>query len=161
MESIFSPGATARGNNSNGLEIDTFAAEPSVVRPGESAVLTVSVDGEGGDLTYRWRAAAGTLSARDTNPVTWTAPSTVGSVPIQVEVSSAEGMTGDRFRDDAGLGQPDRPDHHQRQPLGSEGRERNPDHRRGVRDRRGGKPDRRRRDGKQHSQAGMKRRSGR
>lgn len=89
-------GCDGRGNN-NGLEIDTLAAEPSVVRPGESAVLTVSVDGEGGGLTYRWRAAAGTLSARDTNPVTWTAPSAVGSVPIQVEVSSEEGMKATGF----------------------------------------------------------------
>ncbi|MCG3117107.1 MAG: IPT/TIG domain-containing protein [Candidatus Manganitrophus sp. SA1] len=89
-------GCDGRGNN-NGLEIDTLAAEPSVVRPGESAVLTVSVDGEEGGLTYRWRAAAGALSARDTNPVTWTAPSTVGSVPIQVEVSSEEGMKATGF----------------------------------------------------------------
>jgi predicted lipoprotein with Yx(FWY)xxD motif len=84
-------GCDGRGN-SRGLEIDTIVAEPSVVRPGERALLTVSVNGQGGDMTYRWRAAAGTLSARDTNPVTWTAPSTVGSVPITVEVSSEEGM---------------------------------------------------------------------
>lgn len=93
---FFLAGCDGRGNN-NGLEIDTLAAEPSVVRPGESAVLTVSVDGEEGGLTYRWRAAAGTLSARDTNPVTWTAPFTVGSVPIQVEVSSEEGMKATGF----------------------------------------------------------------
>ncbi len=89
-------GCDGRGSN-KGLEINTLVAEPSAVRPGESAVLTVSVDGEGGDLTYRWRAAAGTLSARDTNPVTWTAPSTVGSVSISLEVSSEDGMKANGF----------------------------------------------------------------
>lgn len=77
-------------NRSSGLEIETLVAEPSVVRPGESAVLTVSATGH--DLTYTWEAEAGTLSARNTNPVTWTAPSNVGSVLIRVEVGNLKGF---------------------------------------------------------------------
>ncbi|TAK10182.1 MAG: hypothetical protein EPO39_00715 [Candidatus Manganitrophaceae bacterium] len=76
-------------SGSSGVKIQQLTAAPSVVRPGESAVLTVSASGK--DLSYSWQAASGTLSATDANPVTWTAPSAVGSVPIRVEVAGKNG----------------------------------------------------------------------
>jgi predicted lipoprotein with Yx(FWY)xxD motif len=82
-------------DGSKGVKIDTLVAEPSVVRPGESAVLMVSATGS--DLTYTWEAEAGTLNATNTNPVTWTAPSTVGSVLIHVEVEDRIGSKATGF----------------------------------------------------------------
>lgn len=83
------------GSGSSQVEIQQLTAAPSVVRPGESAVLTVSATG--GELRYSWQAAAGTLSATDTNPVTWTSPSTVGNVLVQVEVSNKDGSKATGF----------------------------------------------------------------
>lgn len=77
------------GSESSWLEIQSLKAEPSVVRPGEKVVLTASVSGT--DLAYTWRADAGSLSAADTNPVTWTAPDSVGGVSIHLEVADKEG----------------------------------------------------------------------
>jgi len=82
-------------DGSIGLKIETLVAEPAVVRPGESAVLTVSATGR--DLTYAWEAETGTLSATDTNPVTWTAPANVGSVSIRVEVGNRKGSKANGF----------------------------------------------------------------
>ena len=76
-------------SGSSGVEIRQLAATPPVVRPGENTVLSVSASGA--DLTYRWQAAAGTLSAANTNPVTWTAPPNVGSVLIEVAVGNQTG----------------------------------------------------------------------
>jgi predicted lipoprotein with Yx(FWY)xxD motif len=90
------PGCDGNGNGgSKGVEIETLVAEPSVVRPGESAVLMVSA--EGSDLTYTWEAEAGTLNATNANPVIWTAPSSVGSVLIHVEVKNGTGSKATGF----------------------------------------------------------------
>lgn len=83
------------GGGSSAVEIHQLTAAPAVVRPGENAVLTVSATG--GDLSYTWQAAAGTLSATNTNPVTWTAPAAVGSVLIQVEVANKDGAKATGF----------------------------------------------------------------
>ncbi|MBI3802617.1 MAG: IPT/TIG domain-containing protein [Nitrospirae bacterium] len=82
-------GGGGGSTGSGGVEIQQLKAEPSVVRPGESAALTVAATG--GELTFAWQADAGALSAADSNPITWTAPSTVGNVLIHVAVTNKDG----------------------------------------------------------------------
>jgi len=78
----------------SGVVIYSLTATPPVVRPGESTELSVSAgDGAGSALTYAWQSSAGSLSASDTNPVTWTAPGTVGSFLVSVQVSNGKGST--------------------------------------------------------------------
>jgi len=78
----------------SGVVIYSLTAIPPVVRPGESTELSVSAgDGAGSALTYAWQSSAGSLSASDTNPVTWTAPGTVGSFLVSVQVSNGKGST--------------------------------------------------------------------
>jgi len=78
----------------SGVVIYSITATPPVVRPEESTVLKVSAgDGAGSALTYAWEANEGSLSAVDTNPVTWTAPGTTGSYMVSVEVSNGKGST--------------------------------------------------------------------
>ncbi|MBI3608567.1 MAG: IPT/TIG domain-containing protein, partial [Nitrospirae bacterium] len=80
------------------VEIQSLVANPTVVGPGESVVLSVSAeDGTGSALTYLWQAAAGSLSAVNTNPVTWTAPLTVGSVLVSVNVANGVGFIATGF----------------------------------------------------------------
>ncbi len=77
----------------SGVEIYSVVANPSVVRPGASASLNVSAgDGVNSALTYSWQADAGTLSSNNTSSVTWTAPASVGSYLVSVEVSNEAGL---------------------------------------------------------------------
>jgi hypothetical protein len=76
------------------LAINSLTANPSVLRPGDNTVLTVSAsDGTGGALTYAWSAASGLLSSPSGNPVTWTAPGAVGSYLVNVTVSNGSGSS--------------------------------------------------------------------
>lgn len=77
----------------SGVEIYSIIANPSVVRPGASTILSVSAgDGLNSALTYSWQAAAGTLSSTSTSSITWTAPASVGSYLVNVEVTNAAGL---------------------------------------------------------------------
>jgi len=78
----------------SGVVIYSLTANPPVVRPGESTELNVSAgNGAGSALTYAWEANEGSLSASDTNPVTWTAPASLGSYLVSVQVSNGKGST--------------------------------------------------------------------
>ncbi len=77
-----------------GVVIQTIVADPPVLRPGETTTVTVSAeDGAGGPLTVIWSATAGVLGSTIGNPVTWTAPGTVGSYVINVTVTNASGSS--------------------------------------------------------------------
>jgi IPT/TIG domain-containing protein/PKD domain-containing protein len=76
--------------NSAGTVIITgITADPPVVRPNESTTLAVSAnDGAGSSLTYLWSALQGSLTSTTTSSTTWTAPGTVGSYLVSVQVSN-------------------------------------------------------------------------
>ncbi len=77
----------------SGVEIYSIVANPSAIRPGASTALSVSAgDGVNSALTYSWQADAGTLSSNSTSSVIWTAPATVGSYMVSVEVTNAAGL---------------------------------------------------------------------
>ncbi len=64
-----------------------------MVRPGASTILSVSAgDGLNSALTYSWQADAGALSSTSTSSITWTAPASVGSYLVNVEVTNAAGL---------------------------------------------------------------------
>lgn len=76
------------------VSVSSIVASPAAVAPGAAVVLTGSAtDTAGGTLTYAWSAAAGSLSAPTGNPVTWTAPLTVGSHLLQLTVTSSTGAS--------------------------------------------------------------------
>ncbi len=89
-------------NNPSGttITLDSIAASPPTVLPGGGVTLTASVTYTGGGtLTYGWSAGAGTLSAPTGNPLTWTAPATVGNYLVNLTVTdglgaSASGVAG-------------------------------------------------------------------
>lgn len=92
------PGGPAGPEGPSGVEIHSLIADPSIVKPGEKVVLTVSAaDGAGSDLTFQWHAAIGSLSATNTNPVIWVAPTNAGSVLINVEVANGTGSKATGF----------------------------------------------------------------
>ncbi len=77
----------------SGVEIYSIVANPSAIRPGASTALSVSAgDGVNSALTYSWQADAGTLNSNSTSSVIWTAPATVGSYMVSVEVANAAGL---------------------------------------------------------------------
>ena len=66
--------------------------EPCTVEVGKTATVTAdATDPDGDALTYRWRAAAGTLSAPADRQSPWTAPMQEGAVPITIEVEDGRG----------------------------------------------------------------------
>lgn len=71
-------------------ELDvTVTVTKETVKPGEQVELTASVTGvRGTSVVLNWLniTGHGTLSATNDNPVTWTAPDTLGEVNTQVEV---------------------------------------------------------------------------
>ncbi len=69
--------------------INTVTASPLSGQPETNFTLTASAYDEDGDtLSYTWSSSAGAFSSGNTgNPVTWTAPTTVGSYEIAVTVS--------------------------------------------------------------------------
>lgn len=69
------------------VEITALTAYPSVILPGQSTILTVSsTGGDASALKYSWYASEGSLSASDTNPVTWVAPTAEGSYRVVLDV---------------------------------------------------------------------------
>ena len=91
-----STGATGQtgATGPSGVEIYSITANPSVVRPGTNAELRVSAgDGVNSALTYSWQADSGTLSSTSTSAVTWTAPASVGSYMVSVDVTNTAGLT--------------------------------------------------------------------
>ena len=99
--SLAFPGCSKKGSDgaagatgSSGVEIYSITASPSVVRPGASANLSVSAgDAVNSALTYSWQADNGMLSSTSADSVTWTAPTSVGSYLVSVEVTNAAGLT--------------------------------------------------------------------
>lgn len=71
-------------------ELDvTVTVTKKAVKPGEQVELTASVKGvRGTSVVLNWLNITeyGTLSATNDNPVTWTAPDTLGEVNTRVEV---------------------------------------------------------------------------
>jgi outer membrane protein OmpA-like peptidoglycan-associated protein len=67
---------------------------PCTVEIGKTATLTAeAADPDGDALTYRWSAAAGSLSTPSTRQTPWTAPMQDGAVPITVTVTDTRGGT--------------------------------------------------------------------
>jgi hypothetical protein len=83
-------------NGAASVVIQSITANPPVLRPGETATLSVSAnDGAGSVLTYAWSAAQGILSAATASVTGWTAPNTVGAYQVSVTVSNgASTVTG-------------------------------------------------------------------
>ncbi len=71
-------------------ELDvTVTVTKKTVKPGEQVELTASVQGvRGTSVVLNWLniTGYGTLSSTNDNPVTWTAPDTLGEVNTRVEV---------------------------------------------------------------------------
>lgn len=75
----------------NGLSvamIQSITADPAVVRPGQSTTLTVAAaDGAGANLTYLW-SGSGSFATNSAASTQWTAPATVGSYVVRVQVGN-------------------------------------------------------------------------
>lgn len=56
-----------------------------------STVTVEATDPDGDALTFRWRAASGTLAGSAERQSTWTAPMEEGAVPLTVEVRDGRG----------------------------------------------------------------------
>ena len=71
-------------------ELDvTVTVTKKAVKPGDQVQLTASVNGiRGTSVVLNWLNITeyGTLSSTDNNPITWTAPDTLGEANTQVEV---------------------------------------------------------------------------
>jgi len=66
--------------------------EPCTVEVGKTATVTADAsDPDGDSLTYKWSAAAGTLSNTADRQTPWTAPMQEGAVPFTVEVTDGKG----------------------------------------------------------------------
>ncbi len=78
------------GDEEQAEELDvSVTVTKKTVRPGEQVELTASVQGvRGTSVVLNWLNITeyGTLSSANDNPVTWTAPDTLGEVNTQVEV---------------------------------------------------------------------------
>jgi peptidoglycan-associated lipoprotein len=62
--------------------------DPSVLEPGQTAKCAAqATDPEGGPLTYRWTATAGSVSPNDAPNTTFTAPQAEGPVTVTVTVT--------------------------------------------------------------------------
>jgi len=59
---------------------------------GIHTVKAEATDPEGGSLTFKW-SGDGTIVGEDINPMTWTAPDSVGIYKITVEVTDEKGST--------------------------------------------------------------------
>ncbi len=76
------------GEQANELNV-SITVTKKTVKPGEQVEITASVQGvRGTSVVLNWLniTGYGTLSATDENPVTWTAPDTLGEVNTRVEV---------------------------------------------------------------------------
>ncbi len=77
-------------NTEKAGELDvTVTVTKKAVKPGERIELTASVNGvRGTDVVLNWLNITeyGTLSSTNDNPITWTAPDTLGEANTQVEV---------------------------------------------------------------------------
>ena len=76
------------GEQANELNV-SITVTKKTVKPGEQVEITASVQGvRGTSVVLNWLniTGYGTLSATDGNPVTWTAPDTLGEVNTRVEV---------------------------------------------------------------------------
>ncbi|HZF19856.1 MAG TPA: IPT/TIG domain-containing protein [Burkholderiales bacterium] len=70
------------------VTIESISADPVVVRPGQTtAMLASATDGMGSTLTYSW-SGPGSFAAPSSAGTVWTAPATVGSYLLQVQVSN-------------------------------------------------------------------------
>jgi peptidoglycan-associated lipoprotein len=71
-----------------------ITCDPSLVEPGQTSRCTAqATDPEGGPLTYRWTAAAGSVSPADAPNTTFTAPQTEG--PVNVSVTATDNAKND------------------------------------------------------------------
>ncbi len=76
------------GEQADELDV-SITVTKKTVKPGEQVEITASVQGvRGTNVVLNWLniTGYGTLSATDGNPVTWTAPDTLGEVNTRVEV---------------------------------------------------------------------------
>jgi outer membrane protein OmpA-like peptidoglycan-associated protein len=68
--------------------------EPCTVEIGKTSTVTAdATDPDGDALTYRWNAAAGTLTSPSDRQSPWTAPMQEGPVVVTVEVRDSQGGT--------------------------------------------------------------------
>jgi hypothetical protein len=76
------------GEQADELDV-SITVTKKTVKPGEQVEITASVQGvRGTSVVLNWLniTGYGTLSATNENPVTWTAPDTLGEVNTRVEV---------------------------------------------------------------------------
>jgi hypothetical protein len=75
-------------NGPGTVVIQSITASPAVVRPGQVTALAVSAtDGAGSTLTYSW-TGPGSFATPGAASTSWTAPATVGSSLVSVQVSN-------------------------------------------------------------------------
>ena len=68
--------------------------DPGVVAPGQDTRCSATAtDPDGDPVTYLWTAPSGTFSAPTGQNTNWTAPATVGNVPLTVTATDSRGGT--------------------------------------------------------------------
>ena len=75
-------------NGPGTVVIQSITADPAVVRPGQTTTLSVSAtDGAGSTLSFTW-SGPGSFATPNAASTAWTAPATVGSYLVNVQVSN-------------------------------------------------------------------------
>lgn len=80
------------GGQQSSVAISAISASPSVLLPGQSTLLSVTASSSSGaTLRYYWHAAQGTLGSNSINATNWTAPNSVGTYSVSVDVTDGSG----------------------------------------------------------------------
>ncbi|MGE3344667.1 MAG: OmpA family protein [Vicinamibacterales bacterium] len=70
------------------------ACDPCTVEVGRVSTVTADAqDPDGDPLTYRWTANTGSFTSATNRQTPWTAPNTVGTVPVTVTVTDSRGAS--------------------------------------------------------------------
>ncbi len=72
----------------------TATCDPCTVEVGKISTVTADAsDPDGDPLTYRWTANTGSFTSATNRQTPWTAPNTVGTVPVTVTVTDSRGLS--------------------------------------------------------------------